>query len=197
MRPASLLLAVALIGASSAHAQDGFGPVDGRQLPPMDLDRVAVGTPAPDFRLPEFGGGEVILSQFRGSRNVVLVFYRGYWCPYCIRQLAELRSLLDSELERDTELLVVSVDGESETRTTVARISRDSVQPDFRFLMDEDHAVIDRYGILNQSGSRRGIPHPATYVIDKSGIVRWRDVQTDYTIRPTNDQILAELRALR
>jgi peroxiredoxin len=56
-------------------------------------------------------------------------------------------------------------------------------------------AVIDRYGILNPDGSRRGIPHPATYVIDKQGTVRWRDVQTDYKVRPTNKAILTAVRA--
>ena len=93
---------------------------------------------------------------------------------------------------------MVSVDAERETRITVTRlVSDDGVNPDFRFLMDVEHAVMDRYGILNESGSRRGIPHPATYVIDKRGTVRWLDVQTDYTIRPTNEQILTGLRSLR
>ena len=128
---------------------------------------------------------------------MVLVFYRGYWCPFCITQLGDLRTLLDDDLRTDTELLVVSVDAERETRMTVTRVSQGGVEPDFRFLMDVDHAVIDRYGILNESGTRRGIPHPATYVINKQGVVRWRDVQTDYRVRPTNEQILTGLRALR
>ena len=99
---------------------------------------------------------------------------------------------------QDAELVVVSVDAERETGITVTRLARDDgTKPDFRFLMDVEHAVIDRYGILNESGSRRGIPHPATYVIDKQGVVRWRDVQTDYRIRPTNEQILTGLQALR
>ncbi|HUF68191.1 MAG TPA: peroxiredoxin family protein [Longimicrobiales bacterium] len=140
---------VMLALAGEAAAQDGqFGPADGTDLPATDIERVAVGSTAPDFTLAKFGGGTVTLSQFRGEKNVVLVFYRGYWCPYCIRQLS-------------------------------------------------DHAVIARYGILNPDGSRRGIPQPATYVIDRAGIVRWRDVQTDYTVRPTNEAILSALEAIR
>ncbi len=54
--------------------------------------------------------------------------------------------------------------------------------------------MISRYGVLNPSGTRRGIPHPAANIIDKQGVVRWRDVQTDYKIRPTNDMILAALK---
>ena len=56
-----------------------LGPADGRDLPATDLDRVAVGTEAPDFSLLSLAGDTVTLSAFRGSRNVVLVFYRGHW----------------------------------------------------------------------------------------------------------------------
>ncbi|MDT8436145.1 MAG: peroxiredoxin family protein [Gemmatimonadota bacterium] len=194
-----LALAPFLLAASPLAAQDRpLGPVDGQDLAPTEIDRVLPGAAAPDFTLAAYGGGEVTLSDFRGERNVVLVFYRGHWCPYCIRQLSELRTLLDEDLAKDTELLVVSVDGDAETRQAVGRIARDGgAEPDFTFLSDPESAVIGRYGILNPSGGRRGIPHPATYVIDRDGTVRWRDVQTDYTVRPTNRQIrdaLAEIR---
>lgn len=196
-RAAVIFLSV--IAPSGATAQQGpaLGPTDGRELPAAAIERVAVGLPAPDFTLERFGGGTLTLSQFRGKKNVVLVFYRGHWCPYCITQLRELRTLLDAELKRDTELLVVSVDREAETRMAVQRIANDGVQPDFTFLSDPDHAVIDRYGLLNTSGSRRGIPHPATFVIDRAGVVQWRDVQTDYKIRPSNAAILTGLKAAR
>jgi len=65
---------------------------------------------------------------------------------------------------------------------------------DFPLLEDKDHKIISRYGILNPNS--KGWPHPATYVIDKKGIVRWRFIETDYKKRPTNDQILAALRKL-
>ena len=124
------------------------------------------------------------------------MFYRGYWCPYCVKQLTALRELLAPELRKSTELLVVSIDGDNETKQTIARIGADVAALDFTFLSDPDHAVIARYGILNPSGSRRGIPHPATYVIDKGGVVRWRDIQTDYKIRPTNEAVLTAVKAL-
>jgi peroxiredoxin len=188
-----------LLIAGAAGAQQGArtGPADGADLPATEIGRVAVGTSAPDFTLARNGGGTVTLSQFRGLKNVVLVFYRGYWCPFCIKQLSELRTLLDDDLRKDTELLVVAIDGENETRQTVGRIARDGVEPDFTFLSDPDHRVIDRYGILNPEGSRRGIPHPATYVIDRDGIVRWRFVEVDYKVRPSNAAILEALAGVR
>ena len=181
-------------------AMDGgmmmMGPVDGKQLPPTDIDRVVVGTAAPDFTLAKMGGGSTTLSSFRGKKNVVLVFYRGSWCPYCIKQLAGMRSLLDAEMKKGTELLAVSVDGEADTQKTMARISADGMQADFQFLSDADHAVIARYGILNPNAGSRFIPHPATYVIDRDGVVRWRDIETDYKIRPANASIVAAVAAL-
>jgi len=56
-----------------------LGPRDGRDLPATELDRVAVETMAPDFSLATLSGDTVTLSEFRGARNVVLVFYRGHW----------------------------------------------------------------------------------------------------------------------
>jgi cytochrome oxidase Cu insertion factor (SCO1/SenC/PrrC family) len=56
-----------------------LGPKDGADLPATDLERVKVGQPAPDFTLEDMDGKKITLSEFRGKKSVVLVFYRGYW----------------------------------------------------------------------------------------------------------------------
>jgi cytochrome oxidase Cu insertion factor (SCO1/SenC/PrrC family) len=56
-----------------------LGPNDGANLAPTDLDRIKVGQPAPDFTLENIDGKQVSLSEFRGKKSVVLVFYRGQW----------------------------------------------------------------------------------------------------------------------
>ena len=56
-----------------------LGPTDGHDLPPTDLERVALGTVAPDFSLRTLDGDPLTLSSFRGQKNVILVFYRGHW----------------------------------------------------------------------------------------------------------------------
>ena len=56
-----------------------LGPTDGHDLPPTELERVAMGAPAPDFSLETISGDTLTLSDFRGEKNVVLVFYRGHW----------------------------------------------------------------------------------------------------------------------
>ncbi len=79
LRPIGLA-ALLLASAPVAWAQQrGLGPKDGADLPATDLERVKVGDVAPDFTLQAFQGPAVTLSDFRGDRNVVLVFYRGHW----------------------------------------------------------------------------------------------------------------------
>lgn len=69
-----------LFTMSCAIGQDKrLGPVDGQDLPPVDIERVSVGTAAPDFTLESKDGSLVTLSSFKGKKNIVLVFYRGYW----------------------------------------------------------------------------------------------------------------------
>ena len=65
--------------AGADAASERLGPHDGRDLPPFALDRVQVGDTAPDFTLASYEGGPVTLSDFRGEKKVVLVFYRGHW----------------------------------------------------------------------------------------------------------------------
>jgi peroxiredoxin len=76
----------------------------------------------------------------------------------------------------------------------VQRIKAFPGEFDFPLLEDKNHKLIDRYGLLNPEG--KGWPHPSTYVIDKQGVVRWNFIETDYTKRPTNEQILKEVRSL-
>lgn len=71
------LLSVMALSAAPAFAQ--LGPKNGSELSPTNLDRVKIGQPAPDFTLEAIDGREVSLSDFRGRKTVVLVFYRGQW----------------------------------------------------------------------------------------------------------------------
>ena len=53
--------------------------------------------------------------------------------------------------------------------------------------------MIDRYGLLNEKAVEKAVekalPHPATYVIDREGVVRWKVVDVNYRVRPSNDAV--------
>ena len=71
--------AVLAVACGSEGPRMALGPADGHDLPAADTGRVAVGDVAPDFSLRSFDDGVVTLSDYRGKKDVVLVFYRGHW----------------------------------------------------------------------------------------------------------------------
>lgn len=101
-------------------------------------------------------------------------------------------------LNTETEIVTVSVDDREEQQMMIDRIvAEGGPVPDFTMLSDPDHRVIDRYGLLNPDAPpNRPLPHPATYVIDKEGVVRWGFVEVDYRVRPSNEDVLAALEGI-
>jgi cytochrome oxidase Cu insertion factor (SCO1/SenC/PrrC family) len=73
-----LLCLVSSLAAQTAPRRAAPQPAT-QQLPATDLERVKVGSLAPDFTLPDERSKPVTLSDYRGRKSVVLVFYRGYW----------------------------------------------------------------------------------------------------------------------
>jgi len=94
----------------------------------------------------------------------------------------------------DTVVLAITVDSKEDLRKVSGRLSGEDSESHIVLLSDPGHKVIDRYGLLNPNG--RGLPHPATYIIDKKGIVRWKFVEVDYSIRPDSEQVLEALRSI-
>ncbi len=71
--------AALVVACTGEQAPVQLGPVDGFDLAPTDLERIAVGSTAPDFSLEAMNNDTLTLSDFRDNKNVVLVFYRGHW----------------------------------------------------------------------------------------------------------------------
>ena len=70
----------------------------------------------------------------------------------------------------------------------------------FPLVSDPQHKIIDAYGLRDEAYKGQdiyGIPHPAVYVIDKDGKVRWVRIEANYKQRPTNAEVRAALDALR
>ena len=68
-----------LAGCSSTGLNQNADAQSEADLQPTDLDRVHEGIPAPDFTLESKDNERIMLSGYRGKKNIVLVFYRGYW----------------------------------------------------------------------------------------------------------------------
>jgi peroxiredoxin len=98
-----------------------------------------------------------------------------------------------------TEILAIAIDDRDQLGQMIQRVAEDDGRLlEFPLLSDPDHAVIARYGLLNQADPQaRPIPHPTVFVIDRDGVVRWKFIEINYRIRPTNEDILAALRQVQ
>ena len=133
---------------------------------------VEVGEQAPDFELQDQHGTPVRLSSFRGSKNVVLIFYPLAFSPVCSGELCAMRDDFPevSADGSDVEVLTVSVDS-----TFTHRAWADAEAFQFGLLSDfwPHGSVASAYGVFDAD---RGIATRGTFIIDKAGVVRWKVV---------------------
>lgn len=177
-----------------------------------NIEGLAIGARAPNFVLRDAKGVKHKLSKALKQGPVVLVFYRGEWCPFCNLQL---RALEDAHLEMKTlgaSLIAVTPQrfGATYEAGTKNRLS-------FPLLSDANSKTMRKYklfytvpdGLRNiyqnkynidlekhNGEGRWELPVTATYILDSKGIVRARMVDLDYTKRMEPTDILKALRAL-
>ena len=122
-----------------------------------------IGDQAPDFSLINQFGETVTLSDFRGKKNVVLVFYPLSFSGICTGELCELRDNFDRFERDDVELLAISVDSKF-----VQKLFAEHEGYKFSVLADfwPHGGVAQSYGVFLEES---GIANRATFVIDKNG----------------------------
>jgi peroxiredoxin Q/BCP len=119
-----------------------------------------VGTQAPEFDVPTTDGGRVKLSQFRGTRSVLLMFYPEDDTPGCTRQMCAAR-----DEGKDYEAAGVRRFGVNPGAMESHRRFADRYFLDFPLLVDEGSAMARAYGVLREDG---GVAR-ATYLIGPDG----------------------------
>lgn len=131
---------------------------------------IEVGATAPDFVLKDQNNQEVRLSDFRGQRNVLLVFYPLAFTGVCQGELCEIRDNLNDFVNDSTQVLSISVDS-----SYAHKIWANQEGYEFPLLADfwPHGAVADAYGVFNHE---RGIANRGTFVIDKQGVVRFAEM---------------------
>jgi mycoredoxin-dependent peroxiredoxin len=150
---------------------------------------IEVGQPAPDFTLANQHGESVTLSGYRGSKNVVLVFYPWAFTGVCTGELCELRDRIDSFDNDDTVTLAVSCDSRFSLR-----VFAEQEKYTFQLLADfwPHGEVAKAYGVFVEKvgAARRG-----TFIIDRAGVVRWTVLHEIADARDTDEyeQVLAGL----
>ncbi|MEV5572835.1 peroxiredoxin [Spirillospora sp. NPDC052269] len=143
---------------------------------------VEVGGVAPDFELKDQHGTPVKLSDFRGEKNVVLVFFPLAFSGVCTGELCAIRDELPTLVGDDeTQVVAVSVDSMFAQRAW-------SEQEGYKFPLLADFwphgGVAQAYGVFDEE---RGLARRGTFVIDKEGVVRWTVVNAIPDARDLDD----------
>jgi peroxiredoxin len=173
---------------------------------------VAIGDTLESFTLSDATGTPVTLTDLVEAGPVVIVFYRGGWCPYCNVALRTYQRVLLPELAAyATRLVAISPQTPDQSLSTVEK-----AELDFTVLSDPGSRVAQQIGIVfqpadevldaqrqlgldltqvNAEGSTM-LPRPTVLIVDQERTVRFVDVQPDYTARTEVADILAALTAL-
>ena len=173
---------------------------------------LAVGDHAPGFSLPDAQGRTVSLSERLSTGPVVLVFYRGEWCPYCNTYLRALQAALPEITSRGASLIAVSPQSSDHSLSLTEK-----AELAFDVLSDVDQAAIQAYKLQftvpadlqdihvniidvdlrnHTADGSWHLPIPATFVIDRDGVVRAAHVSADYRTRMDPVDLIAALDGL-
>jgi peroxiredoxin len=163
---------------------------------------------APEFLAKDQTGASISLQDELKKGSVVLVFYRGQWCPYCNKQLKRLEDSLPLIKAKGATLIAVTPEKPENINKTIAK-----TKASYSILFDEglkimrsydvayavDNATITgykKYGIdFTQVNGVNGayLPVPAVYVVNKEGVIVFRHFDTDYRNRASVQEILMHL----
>jgi peroxiredoxin len=182
MKFAPLIAALALILPTVALAFD-IGPAVGSKVPPISATDV-VGKP-------------VTIKSLSDKNGVVLVFFRSAkWCPFCQKQLMELKAAQAPLAQRGYRLVALSYDS-AEVLTSFTT----KQQIPFTFLSDQGSTTIDAFKLRDpqyKEGSfAYGVPMPAIFVISPRGVVQAKLAEEGYRTRPPVAAVLAAVDAVK
>ncbi len=184
---ATLAIGSTLI-APHAHADDAAERAPGSGL--------KVGDTVADADLLTIDAEKVSLRDLAAKEGpLVVTFYRGGWCPFCNKALAAWESRLDEVKGAGGKFIAISPEKPELARGTSKKshlsyvVLSDSTNKaaeafDVLFTVDaETRKKYEGYGIdlgeANASGEWK-LPHPATFIIDRQGVVRYAHVDPDY-----------------
>ena len=167
------------------------------------------GEKAPAFVLKDANGETVSLSKLLAEGPLIASFYRGVWCPYCNMELQALQEALPTFRELGAQLVAISPQNAVNSRKSIRNNGLD-----FPILSDPGNETAAAFGLRfalpdylidlyknlkNDLPAFNGdmswtLPMPGRFVIGQDGIIRYAEVNPDYTHRPEPSSMLPALR---
>lgn len=201
MRATTIVLISAIatlgIGACTQEAEPASEPTQQVQVDALENSGPAIGDTIPaEFAVRDQTGAQRGFDDVAGENGLVLVFNRSAdWCSYCQAQMIGLRDIQDDLEERGYTLATISYDSPAILSDFAAR-----EEIGYQMLSDEGSAMIDAFDLRDpqygEDSFANGVPRPAIFVIDTSGTVRAKMVETDYRVRPEPADIVAAVDGL-
>jgi peroxiredoxin len=171
-----------------------------------------VGSAAPPFELPDHNGKPVSLVSLIANGPAVLLFFRGRWCPFCIAQLEAWNRLMPSISRSGIALAAVS----PQTPHQVS-LMYDQHRLEYSLLSDAGNQVARQFGLVYSVPDEQRLiyrrtfvnlpfvngdeswelPIPATFAIDRGGVVLFSSANPDYTQRPEPAEVLVAVENAR
>jgi len=168
-----------------------------------------INSKAPEFKLKDQSGVEVSLKELRKKGPVVLLFYRGNWCPYCSKQLKGLQDSLQFIKEKGAQVVAITPEAITGIDSTIAKTGAifpilydadgklaNAYQVGFKV----DQKTVSRYkmagiDLLKTNQQKEAIlPVPAVYIINRDGTVTYRYFDENYKRRVSVKEILANIK---
>lgn len=168
-----------------------------------------VGSQAPDFSASDLNDHVFSLTSALEKGPVVLIFYRGQWCPFCNKHLKALEKNLEKIYEKGASVVAVSPE-----KSEFLKRTADKTKASFSLLYDEGYKIAEAFdvafrptkferAIYNKilkadlknahSDESQQLPIPATFIIGKDGKIIWRHFDPDYKKRSTVDDIVKNI----
>jgi peroxiredoxin len=194
----ALLVAVVLFGAAGAPARADFAPSAESAQP------LGVGMKAPDFTASRVDKTRYVFSAQHLSHPVVLIFYRGGWCPYCNGQLADMHTVEPKLREAGYEVLFISTDRPELLYSSLkdpsihyTLLSDPTLQAAQAFhiafhLDDNLYAQELKYGVdleKTTGTTAHALPVPSVFIIDQTGIIRFVYSNPDFRVRLSGEDL--------
>lgn len=157
---------------------------------------IDIGAKVPaDFTAIDTAGKARTFASITGKKGVVLVFFRSAaWCPYCQKQLKDIRDIQADLAKRGYTLAAISYDSVEALNKFNAK-----VPVNYTLLSDKGSKQIDAFGLRDPAYApdsyAYGVPRATILVIGRNGVVKKKLSTDDYKVRADNATILASVDA--
>lgn len=175
------------------------------------IEHLTVGDQLPKASIRLETGEAVDITEHLNGQPALLVFYRGGWCPFCVKQLAQLNDITDQLAAEGIPLIAISPDlpeklkGKEKLSNLDYELASDSKMDLSKALgiaFKVDDKTVEKYigwgiDLEGDSGENHHLlPHPSVFVVDGKGVIQFAHVDANYKKRLSSVDVLSAVKSV-